>query len=423
MWPAQLRFWVIVAFTAALPLFVSPHGDDTFRQPKELLVRAEAIVIAALILASFISASNTFRSFFPDRFTSAAILSVMASTALATLFSTNRPISLLAAGYTLSFVIVFWAMYEAAGKLRLPVVMAIGAGPALVNLAIALGQRLHWWTIFEFPATVPARERVTGFVGNPNDVGACLAITAVAASAYAIATRKPIAMAMAAALFGGVFVADSLTSMITVVVTYVLMMWFLPRRLALLSTAALVVITLFAFGVVPPLRTRMHTLIVSLRTHDYDALSSHRALPFASAWSMFRDHPVLGAGPGTFKWHYLPYRLQVELKHPQLYLSIVQNLGEVHNDHLQVLAEEGLLGYASAVLCLLALASRTWMLRNRRRDEDERIRFAYYAALPLATAWAVLAIAAFPLELPSVMTPLLLFSACILRWSGDVVPA
>lgn len=420
-WLARARWWVIAVFTVTVPLFVSLHGDDTFRLPKELWLRTAAIVIAALILASFIRGENSFRALARDRRVSAAILLVVVVAVLATLVSTNRPLSLIGLGYSLSLVIVFCAMYEGAGERSLRIAVTLGAFPGVLSAVIAVGQRLRWWSIFEFPEIVPARERVTALIGNPNDVGACLAVSAIAVIAFAMATRKPIAIAVSALLLAGVFAADALTSMIAVIVSGLVMTWLLPRRAAATGMLAVLVVSLVAFTALPPLRGRIQTIAHAARVHDYDTLSSHRVIAFVAAWNMFRDHPLLGAGPGTFKWHYLPYRLRAELRHPEYYLRIVQNLGEAHNDHLQVLAEEGALGYATLLFSMFAAASRTWTSRNRRSETDERARFAYYAALPLAVCFAVLALAGFPLELPAVMTPLLFFIACILRWSGHAV--
>jgi O-antigen ligase len=417
-WPARARWWVIVAFTVTLPLFISLQGDDTFRLPKELLMRAEAILIAALTLTAFISGKNGLQLLSHDRLTSTAVLSVVAAAGITTAFSTNRRISLMALEYTLALVIIFCGVYESAGGRSLSKVVAIGAAPAVVDAVLAVGQRLHWWSLFKFSDAVPPRERITALIGNPNEVGACLAISVSAAAAFSIVTRKPIAAAFFILLTAAVFASDALTSMIAITVSTLVMVWLMPRRVVIASTTALLMTCVVAFATLPPLRSRVAIMTRAVRTRDYDLLTSHRAIVFASAWMMFREHPFLGAGPGTFKFHYLPYRLRTEMLHPSYYLKFVQNVGEVHNDHLQVLSEEGVLGYASLVLCVVVIASRTLAVRNAA-THDERARFVYFAALPLTVCWIVLALGVFPLELAVVMTPLLFFTACIMRWSRD----
>jgi O-antigen ligase len=417
-WPSHARWWIVAAFAIVVPLFISLQGDDTFRLPKELLIRAEAILLAALILASFIRGDNPLRAILRDRLTSIAVASVIVAGILATLFSTNRAISIAALGYALSLVIVFGAMYETAADRSLSSVIAIGVGPAVLNAFLAIGQRVHWWSIFTFPAAIPPRERATALIGNPNEVGACLAVCAVAMIAFAIVSRNLIGFALAALLLIGVVVADALTALIAIIVTGVVIAWMLPRRAAAITTAALGALALAGFLFLPPLRTRVQTLVNAVRTQDYDRLTSHRAIAFVSAWQMFRDHPLAGAGPGTFKFHYLPYRLRIEMEHPNYYLKFVQNMGEVHNDHLQVLAEEGALGFGSLLLCVFVLGSRSFAMRKAAAT-DIRARFVYFAAFPLVVCWALLALGAFPLELPAVMTPLLFFAAYILRRSHD----
>ena len=68
-----------------------------------------------------------------------------------------------------------------------------------------------------------------------------------------------------------------------------------------------------------------------------------RLLPFLTAADMTRDHPLLGVGPGCFKYHYMAYRVAQRDRHPGAWTEgYPMNWGEAHNDHLQVAAETGL---------------------------------------------------------------------------------
>ncbi len=71
---------------------------------------------------------------------------------------------------------------------------------------------------------------------------------------------------------------------------------------------------------------------------------NQRFAMWESALGVYREYPVLGSGPGTFKVHYARYRSPVELR----------NTGNfVHNDYLQFLTEGGPL----MLLCLLAFGT------------------------------------------------------------------
>ncbi|PYQ47813.1 MAG: hypothetical protein DMF59_17860 [Acidobacteria bacterium] len=416
--PAVARWWTVVAFVLLVPLFISATGDDVFRAPKELLVRAEGIILAALFVIDFILGRNPFRAILADRLTSAAIVSVTAVALLTTAFSTNRRVSLIALGYTLSLLLVFCAVYEGAGGRRPSRVVLLAVAPAIVNTILAVGQRLHWWALFTWPDIVPPRERITGLIGNPNEVGACLAICATALIALAIATRKPLIAGLSGLLVIGIVASDAITSMLAIAAGVLAIVWLMPRRVAISSSVVILIAVVVAFSSLAPLRKRMTGFAQAARVRDYDTLTSHRAIAFLAALKMFGDHAIVGAGPGTFKFQFLPYRLRAELEHPALYQKIVSNFGEVHNDHLQILAEEGLFGYCCLLFCLGVVGSRSFAISGSAMS-DEKARFVYFAAFPLTVCWVVLALAAFPLELSSVMTPLVFLSACIARWSRD----
>jgi O-antigen ligase len=93
------------------------------------------------------------------------------------------------------------------------------------------------------------------------------------------------------------------------------------------------------------------------------------------------------------------------------------NFGEAHNDHLQVLAGTGLVGYGFMLAAIALLASRSFI--RRADDDDERARFARLASLPLAIGFSVSALAQFPLELAAALTAYLFYSALCVAWSTE----
>jgi amino acid transporter len=103
----------------------------------------------------------------------------------------------------------------------------------------------------------------------------------------------------------------------------------------------------------------------------------------------------------------MPYKVQLNRDHIE-FLPFGENFGEAHNDHLQTLAVAGLPGYALFIVALVVLGRR-----SLRRDHDEPRTFASVAALPVVVAFAVVALAQFPLSLAAPMSVALHYAALI----------
>ena len=149
-------------------------------------------------------------------------------------------------------------------------------------------------------------------------------------------------------------------------------------------------------------------------------MMTNRLTPFVAAFMMFRDRPLIGVGPGCFAWQYMPYKIRAELAYPSLRSAFHRgtNFGEVHSDHLQLLAEGGIPAYALSLAAFAMLSAIS--LRRRQRDTtDARHQFARLLALPLAVTFFVLALGQFPLELTAVTSQFLFFAALCIGWSGQ----
>src|SRR5204863_8064108 len=138
--------------------------------------------------------------------------------------------------------------------------------------------------------------------------------------------------------------------------------------------------------------------------------SSARLPAFIACWRMFRDHPLIGVGPGCFAWWYMPYKQQLNYENPDMF-RVPENFGQAHSDHLQILATTGLPGYLIFVAALALLAWRGVRVTGERWPS----RFAHIAAPALAASAAVLTIAQFPLELAAPTCVALHLIACCLR--------
>jgi O-antigen ligase len=212
-----------------------------------------------------------------------------------------------------------------------------------------------------------------------------------------------VAMMLAQALAAIVAVAVGLCAMITL---------FAPKR-ALLVLPLLAVAGAFLFA-----RTgagaRVHEMVAIANDGHVPPAIADRFIISAAAFEMFKDAPLAGAGPGGFEWLFFDYKTRVENKRPELRGIVQGNAGEAHNDHLQLLAEGGLIGYAVYAAALIGVAALSF-----RPADEQRARFARLAALPLVLTLAVLGLAAFPIHIASSRTAFLFVAGLVTSWSYE----
>lgn len=88
--------------------------------------------------------------------------------------------------------------------------------------------------------------------------------------------------------------------------------------------------------------------------------NTERLLIWKSAYTMFKDHPVLGVGLGQYKYNYQKHYISHQAKEP--------NLGHAHNNFLQMLAENGIVGFVgflTLVVCFIGYSFKSfWQESN-----------------------------------------------------------
>lgn len=70
--------------------------------------------------------------------------------------------------------------------------------------------------------------------------------------------------------------------------------------------------------------------------------NTERILIWQSAWNMFKDHPILGVGLGQYTVNYQQKYILPQAKEP--------NLGHAHNNFMQMLAENGIVGFIGFIV-------------------------------------------------------------------------
>lgn len=105
----------------------------------------------------------------------------------------------------------------------------------------------------------------------------------------------------------------------------------------------------------------MHRL--STITNNKYQSNSERLLMWNSAWNMFKDYPVFGVGLGQYKDRYQQKYISPKAKEP--------NLEHAHNNFMQMLAENGIVGFVGFVTMFLY-----FVVRNLRKFLTKRNIYA-----------------------------------------------
>jgi O-antigen ligase len=397
---ANLGWALVVATVAAIPLIYNPAAADVYRFPKELVLRAVAILLALLFALRLIYRGRVDVPWRTDRVYWIAA-AALAWTAITTLFAQHRLISVFSLLWVATCVVFFVAAYALAAD-RSTLAAAAVVAPAVIGAITCFRQS----ELF----------REGGIFGNAHDAAVQLAVAGVAAAALAFGSHgkarwiySGATVLIAIGLIGtrtfgaiGAFAAG-------IAVLLLLAVKRRRARMAIIGAAGVAIVVLLAWA---PLRQRVLGQAGAIVRGDFDAAISGRTLPFLAALRMTRDHPLFGVGPGGFAREYFSYKLTIEDDFPRLARSSssVYNFGQTHNDHLQTLAQTGLPGYAIAVAALVYLG-----LRSRDpRSTDERAELARLLALPLAVTIAVAGMAGFPQSLAAPMVTFLFLAALVL---------
>jgi len=87
--------------------------------------------------------------------------------------------------------------------------------------------------------------------------------------------------------------------------------------------------------------------ISNIRT---DVSNVERLNRWKSAFRMFKEHPVLGWGPGTYMFNYAPFQL---FRDKTSISTNRGNMGNAHSEYIGPLAESGILGSLTFILILI----------------------------------------------------------------------
>jgi O-antigen ligase len=410
----QTSFRVLVATTLMVtPLLVMRPALDVFRTPKDVFFQTMALAIFAVGVTGALLSDRIAESIRTHRKSVAIAAGAVVWTGVTSLLSMRPEVSMFKTLTVFCLAVLFTASIWVTWQRGVGALLAVIA-PAVINAIVAVLQS-SGSAAFSVVVSENARLSNTALIGNPNELGGYFVLPLLASIAGTVAWPRLrwLWATTALLLAAGIAASQSVTPIIASA-SGVGAILFLPaaRRFRWFAVAAFFILVT-AVSLHPGVRSRMRTLVTDARAGNLSEMTSFRLPAFAAAVEMFRDHPAVGVGPGVFSALYMPYKLRLDSSNPEWIRVGNQNFGEVHNDHLQLLAETGLPGYVLFVTALALLAQ----LSFRKRDQpDERTRFVQMFAFPAVIAFAVLALAHFPMQLTSTIAPAVYIAALCFAW-------
>jgi O-antigen ligase len=407
--------WIALAALALLPVIYGPNAHSPFGTPKTVLLRAAAILIASIAAIAWIWGKTRFDR---ERLRDPEVwlpLAIVGWSAVTTLASTNVQVSAYGLLYVACVATVFAGLRVALRDIKPAIAVAIVIAPALVNVFTLALQYRSIWTVTPLDPSYAPRQRLSGFFGNPDYLGAYLVgpVLLCLAAAVAYRDRRWRYFAAAVPIALGIVVTQSITALgaVTVGIAAIAAVANWRRAAAALLILAILGGAIIAFY--PPLRSRASVFADAWREGETDMLLSGRTAAWLTAWEMFTDRPITGVGVHVYQYEFLPYRIRADREHHDLlrFASKGTNFGEAHNDHLEILAETGLPGYALFLAVLIFVARRTFRVKGHEPNE----RFARILALPLVLSFGVLALAQFPISIPAAIVTWLFMALLAVR--------
>lgn len=386
---------IVIGFAIAIPLFCWPRGADPFGIPKEVLFRAEAILLLGIATISL------FLGWLPLRFDRSDTLMnfgllIMIWWGVASLLSSDIVDSLDSLLTVAAGLVIALATRRVAAASSGAITLAI-IGTASANAALAILQETGIWNPFAFGQS--GHEATTAFLGNPNMAGTFLSFALLVALADALSragSRRAIGILFSTVIFAGIVATLALSALIASLAGIVTLLWLAFPRHRFVSVLSLAVM-LCVFLMITPVRAKIDNVEMALRQGRYDEGVSNRLIAYLAAFRMTVDHPGTGVGPGRFAFHYFDTKIEVEEQHPELFPPARQSplsFATTHNDHLQAAAEGGIPAW------LLLAGSIVYVARGSFRNTGSppnRDR-AVLLCLPLAVTFTIIALAQFPLH-------------------------
>lgn len=424
--PDKIPALIIVGGVMVTPLVVDLRSVDPFRVPQEAAFTATAILSAAALLIAWLRGANDRAPLAQSAAVFRCLLVIAGWTLVSTTLSVNPLVSWPAFGVILGAAAIFLVILATGAHLPLAAAAAVLV-PAVVNATVLILQISRVWNFYDptgaIAATGGARATWTTLLGNVDVFGMQMVCSVIVAAGLAIATKgwtRWTAASVAAYLMVATLLSQTLSSVAAIAVAVIVMFIAAWPTLGRRERIAVVLGLLFmlgslgiAGGIYPPFRTRVRERLALFTAGDVDVASSGRLTPARAAWRLFLRHPLFGVGPGGFKFLYFDVKKELAREYESAGWQQGSNFGQVHNDHLQTLAETGAPGY----LIFLAANALVISAAVPARSADARARFVRVLAPGIVAAFLVSALAQFPMEIGATRISYLFLYGLCCAWS------
>lgn len=190
---------------------------------------------------------------------------------------------------------------------------------------------------------------VTGFMGNPGQMGGLQAVAFVCCLLLARRSEKQsITIVFAAAILYSLIVSDSRAGWLAAAFGGIALYW---NRLYTFFKGRKILLMLMPFLLIG--------ILIGLyfyRSGSADA----RLLILRVSLNIIADNPLFGVGPGMFRFVYMPYQAEYFAAHPDSRLLMVaDNVAYPYNEFIRIAVEQGVVGlclflFVAFVVCKIA---------------------------------------------------------------------
>lgn len=366
---ARLQRWFLGAGLFVLPLAYSFNTYDQYVLPKLLTAR---FILAGLLILFVARTVITGSVVWKRTSLDLPLLAFLASAALSTVFAINQNVAVFGiySRYDglltlVTYAGLFWLsaqMLSDAGEARTFLRVLLASG--YIAAGIAIVQSVH--DSLQYAAGYPA----FGTLGNPNVLGAFLAMVLVLAASELLEARSTIARVLTMNVFVIVALALILSSsrsawLGAAVGSSIVIVGSRRAVSRLRPVAVLLVGLMLVTGVAIVASASGGDRAVTVRAaalFDVSTWPHERTEIWQDSLRLIAARPVVGYGPDTFG-----------LVFPSLQTGdwgltssgIRQQIDKAHAETLQIAATQGLLGLAAYIFILATFASAFWNGRKR----------------------------------------------------------
>jgi O-antigen ligase len=140
--------------------------------------------------------------------------------------------------------------------------------------------------------------------------------------------------------------------------------WIRTSRLAVVMTAGLFLVPLFAPFYIDRVASLTNVTYLaggdSSSIREADGAMRGRLTEMLAAFNVFLDYPMLGVGPGQFA----PYYVQDYSRDPDIEFRVFREARRAHTLYLELAAENGIVGLTSFLAIVGLIFTRLWRARK-----------------------------------------------------------